>query len=74
MGTGGRLIPRTGLVLTEHPWIWPQSTPTALLAWRFSGVHVAIPVRARKPFTDRILQLLEPGQSEPARQAPPPDD
>jgi hypothetical protein len=51
MGTGGRLIPRTGLVLTEHPWIWPQSTPTALLAWHFSGVHAAIPVRARKPFT-----------------------
>jgi hypothetical protein len=51
MGTGGRLISRTGLVLTEHPGIWPQSTPTALLAWRFSGVHAAIPVRARKPFT-----------------------
>jgi hypothetical protein len=51
MDTGGRLIPRTGMVLTEHPWIWPQSTPTALLAWHFSGVHAAIPVCARNPFT-----------------------
>ena len=48
MDTGGRLIPPTGLVLMDYPWIWPQSTPTALLAWRFSGVHAAIPVRARK--------------------------
>jgi hypothetical protein len=31
-------------------------------------------ITAIRENTDRILQLLEPGQSEPARQAPPPPD
>jgi hypothetical protein len=65
MGTGGRLIPPTGLVLMDYPWIWPQSTPTALLPWRFSGVHAAIPVRARKPFTR--LDDGEGGAAVPSR-------
>ena len=31
-------------------------------------------ITAIRENTDRILQLLEPGQPEPARHAPPPDD